>query len=334
MKKGLNRQSFAFCFIIFATLFASVVYRAAHAPYGCETASTADLPLGMFIDSLVVSTTARFFIVALLIFLNALMFARAVVRYELNATGNHMALPLYVACSYAMFIPVASVAGVLSSTLLVLSSTQMMSSFKYKNRFATVYGSMFTLGVMVLLHSSFAILVLVAPVMLLIFDRTAREAIIGVAGLATPFIFCMFAWWTAGEGLGYIFDSYLDAITLQAPYGLVGLTVSSGLPMVMFAGLLGVLLIYSVVVSLASVLRMRTRTRRIHIYSTVLIVFIASMILVPSANIFTLGLLGTPLCQLMVSALTRNWWGNIVLYVIVLAGALALNLYFLWIPTP
>lgn len=326
MKLELKRQPFAGVFFTFALLLGVMMLRLVNAPYTCEVNAVSDLPTGMLLDSLTISTALRNVITILFLVVNSVLMMRITIRYRINGTHNYTALPLYLVGGYAMFIPYMSISGLLASSMLIITGEQMIGSFKRTNRFGSVYGAMFCMGVLLLLHTSFSVLLLLVPVMFLLFERTMREAIIGVTGLATPLLFCMFGWWVGGESSLYIFYVYYSAIITPSDLNALQAILTAGFPIKIFICTLFILIIYCICISIRLLPRMRTRARRVHIFSFAMLACVVLMPLLPSSNIFLFGLFGFPFSQLGSSALTNNsrWW-SIIIYVIIILSAIWLN---------
>lgn len=328
IKIDIVKQPMILVVISFIMILALIIARALLHPYPAEAATASNMPLGRLADGMFAwSMWLSNAVSAGIIFLSALTLTRLIDKYYVCMTHTYLPLTIYLVSAYGMFVPIHSVSAMTASLLLVLSSERMIAGFKRSHSFGEVFKSAFCLGIIPLLYSPATLIVLLLPVMLMLYNRIAREAIVALAALFAPLFLCSAAYWMAGYEWNFIATSLWDSLFSRSGRNLIDTFIDGGIYVQAFAGFFVLLSLSSVVLVAIYYKEMGTRLKKIYIHFILLLIVTIGMAFLPSSNISSLGLMAVPTSLIAATFFIRNKEGvSLLVYLALLTMVLFVNL--------
>ena len=226
--------------------------------------SAADMPLGMLLDSVSLPNGAMFALAILFALTNATLLDSIIVRHSLCPHRTFLPMALYFIAAYAIAFPAHPLSFSVFQLALILTTMHAINAFRRSYQFQNIFLSAFFLGLIPLLFSQAAILVILLPVSLFLYHRTLREAVAALAGLLIPWLLCSTAWWMAGCDWGYCFASLGLQLSNTTSSSILDFISTQPLLIKVFAGLYTVTGIASVIIILRNFNPSKSRTQKIH----------------------------------------------------------------------
>lgn len=126
---------------------------------------------------------------------------RSSVRAELYPVRCFLAMPLFGVAGCGMVLSYDYLTQSLTLLLIALASRNFYNSFHRHYCFDRMFrGSLYT-GLLPLIYAPAVGLLLLIPLVILLFRRTLREAVVALTGALLPLFFVSFAHWAAGGGV-------------------------------------------------------------------------------------------------------------------------------------
>lgn len=254
------RQPLGLALLTFAVL---LVLSLTHAP--SPTAPAADMPLGIWLEGVFAAPVLLQSLRAVIAFANAILLSGLIVRYGLCPTRTYLPIPLYVALS-GLFLPAASAGTLLITLLTVLHVTRMTACFRRSYQFEHLFLASLYLGLLPMISSAATPLLLTLPVALFLYRRTAREAIVALAGVLLPLLFCSVIWWGMGHAWNHILTQWgLGLAAARFGFFLPEPTVPATATLVMLCAC-GLLLLLALLRLVRTLPALRPRPRSIYLH--------------------------------------------------------------------
>ncbi len=214
-------------------------------------------------------------------------------RFNLYGVSSHLPMELYAPILMGVMINVSSLRMALLSLLILFSISRYMNSYKAANCAGSLLSGSLALGCAVLLYPPAILLWIVVPVMLILFDRTLREAIVAtVALLFAPFTYLYIKWFLGGD-FQYLVTEFISTIIAKSGFSIIdSFGTLSSIPSIIIL----VLILYMTIVAMFAISTLDNTVkakRRVRLVVAYAIVSIA-MIALPSADCSVFGLIAIP----------------------------------------
>lgn len=245
---------------------------------------------------------------------------RSSVRAELYPVRCFLAMPLFGVAGCGMVLSYDYLTQSLTLLLIALASRNFYNSFHRHYCFDRMFrGSLYT-GLLPLIYAPAVGLLLLIPLVILLFRRTLREAVVALTGALLPLFFVSFAHWAAGGGFDDPARQIAAALTAPSHYRFFdGLTLFS----LIGWGLILFLLICSVAAVLMNIHTLRTKPRNILLYNSYYLLIAAGIAFAPGSTTVTTALAASAVATLLPVALTRfNSTVSAMFYMVLLALSL------------
>lgn len=321
------KQSIPTLLLTLALLIVAQDLRVAEVVYPAELLSGVLSPLGVWMDA-GLEGWGGMALSHLALLVGAIVVTRIVSRYSLSVIRSFVPMVLYFIVAYGVLFPTHSPALMFSSLMMIISTEQMIMSFRRAESYGEVMKGAFWIGLAAAIVPDFVYVALLLPLHWILWQRSLREVVAAVIMLLLPIVPTSFGWWVAGEEVGWFAEQWWAGVTLPALvdfealyYGLGGL-----LPTILL-GTIVLLSLVSIVVAFGDLRSMRTRARKGHIYFVVLYLMGVAMLLmdVPAAvATSTMGFASVPLLHTLF--VRRKGGVMAVIYVVVLALSLACSI--------
>lgn len=325
--RGVLRLPFAAVLAIFLLLLACAAFRAVTMPEAMDIHVEGMMPLGTLLDSVVPAGVWTCVAGGVAIFVCAVLLTSIVVRYSVSPVRTYLPMSLYMAAACGAYLPEASVSAMLLPLILADACSNAVESFRRTYRFGQVFQSAFLVGMAPMLYAPSIVAVLIVPVTLVLYRRTAREAVAAVIGVMMPLFLCSMAWWVAGESFGYMAEELADNLFARQTVSLSDAVADGGIAIQLYFGVYGLLTLLSMVVVLVNMSSMRTRPRRVAIHFMWLAVICGGIVYLSGGNAVSLWILAVP-CSVLLSMLFvyRSGWASILVYILFIVSALLPNM--------
>lgn len=245
---------------------------------------------------------------------------RSSVRAELYPIRCFLAMPLFGVAGCGLVLSYDYLTQSLTLLLIALASRNFYNSFHRHYCFDRMFrGSLYT-GLLPLIYAPAVGLLLLIPLVILLFRRTLREAVVALTGALLPLFFVSFAHWAAGGGFDDPARQIAAALTAPSHYRFFdGLTLFS----LIGWGLILFLLICSVAAVLMNIHTLRTKPRNILLYNSYYLLIAAGIAFAPGSTTVTTALAAPAVATLLPVALTRfNSTVSAMFYMVLLALSL------------
>lgn len=327
-KPDVIRQPLGVIIVTFVVLMIIVIIRAAIMPYPAEMETTADMPLGQLIDGLFHTAVTSSVTVFCIAFINATLLTSIIVKYSVSVVNTYLPMIIYTMTAYGIYVPLNSVSAAIASLLLIASCAEMIAGFRRSYQFGHTFKSAFYLGIIPIIYAPAAILILILPITLILYDRTVREAGGAVVGLLLPFLLCATGWWYAGESWNYLPTQLYEGFMSSDPFiSFFGSFIESTITTKIYLCLYIALTLYSVFIIFRKLTSMRTRARKIYLHFLWLLLLCLGLLFTPGGNIISLGLLAVPGGVLASTFFIRHsGWLHLGIYLLLLGLVFTINI--------
>ena len=153
-----------------------------------------------------------------MLFVAGFLIGRSSVRAELYATRCFLAMPLFGVVSCGVLLSSDYLTQSLTLLLLALASRNYYNSFHRHYCFDRMFRGSLYVGLIPLLYAPGAGLLLLIPLVVLLFRRTLREAVVALSGAILPLFFAGFIHWAAGGRFDGPVRQVAAAITSDSGY--------------------------------------------------------------------------------------------------------------------
>lgn len=227
---------------------------------------------------------------------------RSTVRAELYTTRCFLAMPLFGIVSCGLLLSFDYLTQSLVLLLAALASRNFYNSFHRHYCFDRMFRGALYAGVLPLVYAPAAGLLLLIPIVVVLFRRTLREAVVALTGALLPLFLLSFVHWAVGGA----FDEPARQIAAAAaadscyrPFADRTLFSLIGWGLILF------LLICSVAGILLDLRMLRTKPRNILFYNLYYLFVVIGIVFVPGSTALTPALAAPALATLLPVALTR-----------------------------
>ncbi len=281
---------------------------------------------------------------AVMVILAGFQTGRLTVRYGLYPVTTSLAIPLYgiVACCIA--IGQEYLVSFTSAYVLMLSTRQFFAAYRHGYAIGTVFRASFYLGLLPLLYAPAWPLVSLFVLAAICFRRTLREVVVSLCGVVFPVLTACYVTWWRGSGFWEIpvqlWNVSLGAAASVPPASLLEMPASTEalaphtlgeMVTLILAGLIGLLVVTSIVICVIEFRRRGWRGRKaqsISAYTILLFLSVTGLMFLPSgmsANL--LPLLALPAAILIPQTLLRLKQRTLTALFLLLICVSAINLF-------
>lgn len=264
---------------------------AVNAPLGYYTAAfRQSWPLLSATASIIMLLIAGFFV------------GRSTVRAELYTTRCFLAMPLFGVVSCGLLLSSDFLTQSLTLLLMALASHNFYNSFHRHYCFDRMFRGALYVGTIPLIYAPGVGLLLLLPLVVLLFRRTLREAVVATAGAILPLFFVSFIRWAFSGGFDEPARQIAAAVMTAAEYRFFdGNTLFS----LIAWGLILFLLICSIAGVLLDIRMLRTKPRNILFYNFYVLCIVAGICFMPYFSPITLTLAAPAAATLTPVVLTK-----------------------------
>lgn len=336
MSLDLTRQSLLntiLYFVLLATVFwgaelfdpASAVL--AHEVRGGEVIN---MPLGRLIHDFIVAwPVVGLLISSLLVFINALLVTRIVIRNVIFLERTYMPSIVYLLISSGYYNSYLSCLPLIVSLLLMVAAEMIFKSYNDRNlstgRYLTIG---FTVGLAGMVYAPALLFVVLLPVALMMFRLpNVREWISAFAGWMLPIFFTAYGVWLAGGHFSEIVDTALEAIVTPKPMvpSVQLLTYFEWT----FIGCVALLFVLSMITFFSRLRSFKLKQLKAYIFFIWVFIFTVAIItLVPCGSLYMLPVTATPLAVIIPTYFNSrkpNFVSNFI-YVLMLGCAVMIHI--------
>lgn len=217
MKFDIARQPLVPAFLTLAALAVVAMWNAggtaadtaALAGHAAETVGTGRNAAGALAVSSPGELLAQFqeahpvwarWIAGLLMLFTGMSVGRLTVRYNLYSVGTCLAIPLYGAIACGLAVGSDYLTAFAASALLALATKNFCRSYCNGFGFDAIFRASLYIGLLPLVATAAAPLLVLLPLAVMLFRRTLREVTVAVAGLLLPVLTLCYVNWGAGGG--------------------------------------------------------------------------------------------------------------------------------------
>ena len=137
-------------------------------------------------------------IAGLLMLFTGMSVGRLTVRYNLYSVGTCLAIPLYGAIACGLAVGGDCLTTFAASALLALATKNFCRSYCNGFGFDAIFRASLYIGLLPLVATAAAPLLILLPLAVMLFRRTLREVAVAVAGLLLPALTLCYVNWAAG----------------------------------------------------------------------------------------------------------------------------------------
>lgn len=258
-------------------------------------------------------------IAGLLMLFTGMSVGRLTIRYNLYSVGTCLAIPLYGAIACGLAVGGDYLTAFAASALLALATKNFCRSFCNGFGFDAIFRASLYIGLLPLVATAAAPLLILLPLAVMLFRRTLREVTVAVAGLLLPVLTLCYVNWGAGGGF-------------LAPVAELGSALISGMPLSLFLStpvqnlvLLGAVFILDLMALLfflSDIYALGTKPRLIFIFNISVLLLAAVVLCGPAATPGTVALAAVPSAVLLPFMFVRIHRAiALPLYLLLLAAA-------------
>ena len=256
-------------------------------------------------------------IAGLLMLFTGMSVGRLTVRYNLYSVGTCLAIPLYGAIACGLAVGGDYLTAFAASALLALATKNFCRSYCNGFGFDAIFRASLYIGLLPLVATAAAPLLVLLPLAVMLFRRTLREVTVAVAGLLLPVL--TLCYWGAGGGF-------------LAPVAELGSAFVAGMPLALFLStpvqslvLLGAVFILDLMALLfflSDIHALGTKPRLIFIFNISVLLLTAAVLCGPAATPGTVALAAVPSAVLLPFMFVRIHRAiALPLYLLLLAAA-------------
>ena len=258
-------------------------------------------------------------IAGLLMLFTGMSVGRLTVRYNLYSVGTCLAIPLYGAIACGLAVGGDYLTAFAASALLALATKNFCRSYCNGFGFDAIFRASLYIGLLPLVATAAAPLLILLPLAVMLFRRTLREVAVAVAGLLLPALTLCYVNWGAGGGF-------------LAPVAELGSAFVAGMPLALFLStpvqslvLLGAVFILDLMALLfflSDIHALGTKPRLIFIFNISVLLLTAAVLCGPAATPGTVALAAVPSAVLLPFMFVRIHRAiALPLYLLLLAAA-------------
>ena len=286
-----------------AAIIAATALRAHFMPYPAETVADTATFIGARLGAWQQTHPLAAACAACPIWFAAGWIVGLVVRVrELYFVRTTITMPLYGIAACGIFCAHDSLAAAVASLLFASAMRSLADSLRNGYSFSPLFFGSLCTGLLPLIYAPAVTLMLTVPLAVVMFKRSAREAIVALAGLMFgPLAVCYLHWGTGGDFVQPLAQS-LDALTAVSGYRFFGsLTVSAALT----AGCLLAALLAAALFVGANIYAMNSRARYITFFNMCAAAVALSTLAMPSSTPSAFGLIAVPTAMTIPSLLVQ-----------------------------
>jgi len=170
-------------------------------------AETGDMPLGEWLSEAASVWPRTAGIVSLMLALwNSLLLTRILSRNMVLPERTYLPLILYPAMAFGgSFDPATALPVLAAAGLMIRSFDLTIASFRRAVLLGPLFDASLAAGIALLVWSPAVVYLLLLPVALVLFKKSAREWIVAWVGYLLPFAVCSYVYWGMGYSLGHVF---------------------------------------------------------------------------------------------------------------------------------
>ena len=251
-------------------------------------------------------------IAGLLMLFTGMSVGRLTVRYNLYSVGTCLAIPLYgaIACGLTTFA---------ASALLALATKNFCRSYCNGFGFDAIFRASLYIGLLPLVATAAAPLLILLPLAVMLFRRTLREVAVAVAGLLLPALtLCYVNWAAGGEFLAQVAEPG-SAFIAGTP---LSLFLSTPVQNLVLPGAVFLLDLTALLFFLSDIYALVTKPRLIFIFNISALLLTAAALCGPAATPATVALAAVPSAVLLPFMFVRIHRAiALPLYLLLLASA-------------
>ncbi len=328
-----SRQSLIVSALLCALLAALFVARWMFAPYAVEAPFEGGMPLAAALARFTVAhgwwAVAAAAVVA---GWTLLLVVQLSVKYAPASSRNYLPPQIFLIAAGGIAIAGESLAALLAAWFMVLSVRQFTFSFHKGYRFTELFHAGFWLGLIPLLYAPAAVWTLpVALSALVVFRRSAREAVVCMTGMALPLPAAGFIHWALGAEADYLWHE-LWRCAIEGRGATFSLPLTTAV-----VGLLVVAITLSALVRAAAMRKSIRKTPSKFVgFTALVLLWVAGSLALPGSSATLFPLLGVPCAVVLPYAFVGRGAGfSTAIYSLILAAVLALHLLpVLGVPVP
>lgn len=297
------RQSPVVNLATLAAIIAASVARAYFEPYDAESFADMATLLGSILDSWQTEHPVAALAVAAVIWFIAGWSIGLVVRVrELYFVRTTITIPIYGIVACGIFIPHNYLLAAVSSLLFAIAARSYFDSFRDGYGFSQMFFGSLCLGVLPMIYAPATALLLLMPLAVVVFKRSAREAIVALTGLLlAPLTVCYLNWGAGGEFTAPLAQT-AEALTATSGYRFFGALPAGAATLV---GMLLALVLGAALISSANIYSMNSRARYITFYNMCAFVIALATIALSSSTPAALGLIAVPTAMTVTAMLVQ-----------------------------
>ena len=244
---------------------------------------------------------------------------RLTVRYNLYSVGTCLAIPLYGAIACGLAVGGDCLTTFAASALLALATKNFCRSYCNGFGFDAIFRASLYIGLLPLVATAAAPLLLLLPLAVMLFRRTLREVAVAVAGLLLPALtLCYVNWAAGGEFLAPVAEPG-SAFIAGTP---LSLFLSTPVQNLVLPGAVFLLDLTALLFFLSDIHALGTKPRLIFIFNISVLLLTAAALCGPAATPATVALAAVPSAVLLPFMFVRIHRAiALPLYLLLLASA-------------
>lgn len=323
--RDLIRQPLPVATFTFLVIVAATFARVLLLEQFSGTAPVVTAPLGRYTAMLRESHPTIAIVVSMLLVLRAgFLIGRNTIRAELYAKRCYLAMPLFGITGCALILSNDFLTQSIAVLLVVIASRNFYNSFHRHYCFDRMFRGALCIGILPFVYAPGAGLWLLVPLVILLFRRTLREAIVAFAGLLLPLFFVCYGYWAFDYGFITPIQQIIEATMTPSSYLFFNETDMQSLAawaMILF------LLLCAMAAIWIDFFQMRTKQRNILLYNFYLICIVGGIYALPGSTAITPALAASALATLLPVALTKfNDLAASIFYTVILTLSLSVGL--------
>lgn len=280
-------------------------------------------PLGRFTAALRISWPLLSLAASIvMLFAAGLFIGRSTVRAELYAARCFLAMPIFGIAGCGIVLSDDFLTQSLTLLLIVLASRNFYNSFHRHYCFDRMFRGALYVGAIPLVYAPGTPLLLLVPIVVLLFRRTLREAVVALTGMLLPLFFTCFIRWAVGGTFDEPVRQIFDAMTLPSGYRFFG---GSTLFSFIACGLILFLTICAAASFLFDMYALRTKPRNILFYNFYMLCIVIGIYFVPGSTSVS-PTLAAPAAAILVPVALTKLNGSVasILYTVLTLSSLLL----------
>lgn len=258
-------------------------------------------------------------IAGLLMLFTGMSVGRLTVRYNLYSVGTCLAIPLYGAIACGLAVGGDCLTTFAASALLALATKNFCRSYCNGFGFDAIFRASLYIGLLPLVATAAAPLLILLPLAVMLFRRTLREVAVAVAGLLLPALtLCYVNWAAGGEFLAPVAEPG-SAFIAGTP---LSLFLSTPVQNLVLPGAVFLLDLTALLFFLSDIYALGTKPRLIFIFNISALLLTAAALCGPAATPATVALAAVPSAVLLPFMFVRIHRAiALPLYLLLLASA-------------